>query len=152
TVQSWATALTIARAFEDDDYQLRALWGLWGTCINTGEFDNALEYARQFSALAASNADANEELIGSRLIGFAVHYLGDPRAARVHIERMLIGYVAPDRRSDAVRFQADQRVVGAMCFARILWLLGFPDQALRVAELNVDEARSINHSRSLCNA
>src|SRR5262249_24983590 len=36
--------------------------------------------------------------------------------------------------------------------ASILWLQGFSDQALRVAERNIDNARSVDHELSLCNA
>jgi hypothetical protein len=79
-------------------------------------------------------------------------YLGDQADAKRHIERMLTGYLVPTNRSPAVRFQADQRVTARVCLARTQWLLGFPDQALRTAELSVDDALSTNHSRSLWNA
>src|SRR5262249_14943778 len=124
----------------------------WGTCINKGEFRDALMHARRFAELADRNADAADQLVGARLIGVALHYLGAQREARQRIERMLAGYVAPARRSHAVRFQADQRVTARVCLARILWVLGFPDQAVRAAELSVDEALSAGPSRSLCNA
>src|SRR5262249_35620111 len=124
----------------------------WGTCINKGEFRDALMHARRFAELADRNADAADQLVGARLIGVALHYLGAQREARQRIERMLAGYVAPARRSHAVRFQADQRVTARVCLARILWVLGFPDQAVRAAEVSVNEALSAGHSRSLCNA
>jgi hypothetical protein len=37
-----------------------------------------------------------------------------------------------------------------MTMARILWVHGFPDQALAQAECAIERARSINHSLSLC--
>src|SRR5262249_28906882 len=151
-ISTWLTALKIAETVQDSDYQLRALWGIWGTCINKGEFRDALMHARRFAELADRNADAADQLVGARLIGVALHYLGAQAEARQHIERMLAGYVAPARRSHAVRFQADQRVTARVCLARILWLLGFPDQAVRAAEVSVNEALSAGHSRSLCNA
>jgi predicted ATPase len=39
-----------------------------------------------------------------------------------------------------------------MYLARILWLQGFPDEAMRTADDAVDEAREINHAVSLCYA
>ena len=36
--------------------------------------------------------------------------------------------------------------------ARVLWLQGFPDQARRAAEANVEDAQAINHAPSLCHA
>src|ERR1700681_44211 len=37
-------------------------------------------------------------------------------------------------------------------FARIMWLQGFPDQAMRAAQSSVEEARAANHANSLCYA
>jgi len=36
--------------------------------------------------------------------------------------------------------------------ARILWLQGFPDQAVRTAEISIADARAANHANSLCYA
>jgi predicted ATPase len=36
--------------------------------------------------------------------------------------------------------------------SRILWLQGFPEQAMRTAERCIDDARAANHAVSLCNA
>ena len=36
--------------------------------------------------------------------------------------------------------------------ARVLWLLGFPDQAMRSAETSVEEAQTADHALSVCYA
>src|SRR5262249_48295253 len=36
--------------------------------------------------------------------------------------------------------------------ARIMWLLGFPDQALRTVDKMIEHAQSVGHVLSLCNA
>jgi len=51
-----------------------------------------------------------------------------------------------------IRFQFDQRVTARITLAEILWLQGFPDRAMRVAQENVEDAKSLNHELSLCNA
>lgn len=152
TAAAWATASAIAEALDDTDYQLRALWGIWASRVNRGEFGEALTLAKRFTSLAESKADANDRLLGDRLTGVALHFLGDQSSARQHIEQMLASYVAPVRRSHAVRFQFDQRVTARITLTRVQWLQGFPDQALRCAEINIDDALSINHTLSLCNA
>src|SRR5579859_717143 len=152
TGAAWMTASQIAEALDDTDYQLRALWGRWATCVNRGEFGGALALAKRFLSLASERADANDRLLGDRLTGVALHFLGDQSGARRHIERMLASYIAPVSRSHAVRFQFDQRVTARMTLSRVLWLQGFPDQALRCVELNIADAVSINHTLSLCNA
>ena len=86
------------------------------------------------------------------MVGVSLHYLGDQTNARRHLEHMLSRYVAPAHRSHAIRFQYDQQVASRMILARILWLQGFPDQALRTAQQNVEDARAIDHALSLCYA
>lgn len=39
-----------------------------------------------------------------------------------------------------------------MVLARILWLQGLPEQALRTAQENVEDARTLDHALSLCGA
>jgi predicted ATPase/DNA-binding winged helix-turn-helix (wHTH) protein len=148
----WSAALRIAEVSDDTEYQLRSLWGIWGRHVNRGEFRDGLAVAKQFRRLAECKSDSNDQLIGDRLIGATMHFLGDQMGAKMHIERMLRGYVSPVRRSDAVRFQSDQRVTGRMYLARILWLSGLPDQARTLAEANVRDAQTIDHPQSLCNA
>jgi predicted ATPase len=65
---------------------------------------------------------------------------------------VLAQYVPPVHRSHTVRFQFDHRVLTLVTLARILWLQGFPDQAMRTAQNSVGQARAIDHSMSLCNA
>jgi len=149
---AWATTAEIAQALGDTDYRLRALWGTWATHLNRGEFGAALSLAKRFSDFAEKKADENDRLIGDRLTGTALHFLGDQRGARLHLERMLASYVAPLQRSHAVRFQFHQRVSARMTLARVLWLQGFPDQALSCAKANIDDAVAIDHTLSLCNA
>ncbi len=152
TITAWAAALKAADGLDDTEYRLRALWGLWGTHVSQGEFREGLAHAKQFCALAATKSQRNDRLVGERLLGGVLHFLGDQMASREHIERMLEGYATPAHRSHLVRFQSDQRITGRMYLVRVLWLLGLPDQALHLAEANVDDAIATNHSVSLCNA
>ncbi|MCA6117351.1 winged helix-turn-helix domain-containing protein [Bradyrhizobium sp. WSM 1738] len=152
TEVAWTTAFEIAEALDDTDYRLRALWGMWASRVNRGEFGEALTIAKRFSSVADKTGDVNDRLLGDRLTGATLHFLGRQSSARQHIERMLASYVTPVRRSHAVRFQFDQRVTARITLARVPWLQGFANQALRCIQINVDEALSINHRLSLCNA
>ncbi|WKA29327.1 ATP-binding protein [Bradyrhizobium roseum] len=149
---AWATAFEIAETLDDTDYRLRALWGMWASRVNRGQFVEALELAKRFSSVAEKTTDINDRLLGDRLKGATLHFLGNQSGARQHIERMLAHYVAPVRRSHAVRFQFDQRVTARITLARVLWLQGLATEALRCIENNVGDALSINHRLSLCNA
>jgi predicted ATPase len=142
----WAKALKIAERLGDTEHQLRALCGLWVCRLNRGEFRVALTLAQRFYSLAEDRGDPADLPIGDRIIGTSLHYWGDQTKARHHIERMLkriLGGFAPVR-------WLDQRVVARVALARILWLQGFPDQARRIVQSTLDDARALNHAVSLC--
>src|SRR2546425_942227 len=152
TGAAWATALQLAERLQDTDYQLRALWGLWASHMNNGEFRQALQLAERFGAVATKARDPADPLIGDRMVGASLHFLGEQTRARGYIERMLERYVAPPNRSDVVRFQFDQRVTARITLSRVLWLQGFADQAMRTVQGAIDDALAIQHTLSLCNA
>jgi predicted ATPase/DNA-binding winged helix-turn-helix (wHTH) protein len=145
----WTRALEIAERLDDVEYQLRALWGLWATSWASGQHRIALALAQKFCALAASRSDPNDRLVGERLIGVSQQFLGELRSAQHHLEEMLDHYVPPVQKSHIIRFQSDQRVATSTFLGRVLWLQGFPDQALRIAKRSVDEGHVTRHAMSL---
>ena len=154
TGAAWARALELAESLGETEYQLRALWGLWVYRISTGEPRTALALTQRFRSLAESKGDSDgaDLLIGERMTGVLLHYLGDQTNARACFERMLNHYVTPVRRSLAVRFLFDQHATALVILARVLWLQGFPDRAVGTAQASAEEARSLNHATSLCYA
>jgi predicted ATPase/DNA-binding winged helix-turn-helix (wHTH) protein len=150
TLAAWTSAFEIADRLDDADYRLRALWGLFIGCTTSGRFRAALAMAEKFCACAAKSTDPADGAIGDRLVGVALHALGDQEGARRHIERMLSGYVA--RGSHTIKFQYDQRVVAHSYHSRVLWLQGFADQAMRSVERHVADARASDHPVSVSHA
>ena len=148
---AWTTALELAVSLDDAEYQLRALWGLWTCAVSSGEYRTALGLAQRFSNLAANQPVPVDLLVGDRMTATPLHYLGDQTNARRHVERMLARYVTPVHRSHIIHFQFDQRLAARCTLARILWLQGFPDQAMRTAQSSVEEACVTDHALSLCN-
>jgi predicted ATPase/DNA-binding winged helix-turn-helix (wHTH) protein len=149
---AWANALRVAETLDDAEYQLGALWGLTVYRLYSGDYKASLELAHRFSRLAAAKGDASSVLIGIRTIGTVLHYLGDQPNARRQLEDVLGRYKAPAPRSHVIRFQFDQRVTARVTLAQVMWIQGFPDQAMRTAQGAVDEAQATGHALSLCNA
>jgi predicted ATPase len=148
---AWTKTLEVAESLDNAEYQLRSLWGLWSFHITGGHYRVALTLAQRFDTLAANRSDPNDRLIGDRLIGVTQHFLGDQPSARRHLEHMLAHY-ALARKPEIIPFPAEQRVTARAYLARILWLQGFPDQAMRTAESSIEDARAANHATSLCYA
>jgi predicted ATPase len=149
---AWSEALEVAESLRDPDYQIRALWGLWAGRVNTGHFRAAAELAERMTRLASAEGRPMDALVGRRMTGAALHFLGQQAHSREHIEAMLAAYVAPSQQADVLRFQFDQRVTARISLTRILWLQGFPDQAMQTVHETIQQALSLEHKLSLCNA
>ena len=150
TGAAWTSALETAERLADTEYRLRALWGLWTYRHYAGEYRSALALAQRFSDLAATQTNPADLCVADRMMGLSLHYLGDQHAARRRLEQMLDRYIAPVHRSHRVRFVYDQRVIARAVLAHTLWLQGWVDQATRVAQLAVEDARTTDHPPSLC--
>jgi predicted ATPase/DNA-binding winged helix-turn-helix (wHTH) protein len=147
---AWATTLELADQLDDREYRLRALWGLCIDQFNNGEIRKALEFAHRFVDGVASSADPIDGVMADRLLATALHYLGDQKSARHHIERVLVHLADLTLKPRIVRFRFDLRVSTHYFQARILWLQGFADQALRAVERNIEEGRASGHALTFC--
>jgi len=148
-VAAGTKALEAAEDLGDAEYQLRSLFGLWSFRINSGEQRVGLKLAQRFHAIAAEGSDPNDGLIGERMIGTSQYFLGNLLTARHHLERVLAHDVAPAPKWWIARFEVDQWVAAQAYLARILWLQGLPDQAMRTAESSVADACAIDHAISV---
>jgi predicted ATPase len=149
---AWTRSFEIAERLDDAEYRLTSLWGLWFFHVASSGHRMALELAERFSALAAKLADLNYRLVGERMMAISQHYLGDLAGARRRLDRALGEHVTANCTSPVLRFQLRPHVAARVLLAWILWLEGFPDQAIRAAENSVEEARGANHVLSLCYA
>jgi predicted ATPase len=145
---AWTKALELANSLADPEYQKRALWGLWSFHVNGVDYRTALSLALRLASLAATSLDPDDLFVGERMIGISHHNLGDQQSARCHIERALAQPASPGHERQFIRLQLDPRVTARVHFARILWLQGFPDRAMREAEHSVDDARATKHAIS----
>ena len=158
---AFTKALDIAESLGQTEYQLRALRGLYSYHNASGRYRAALPFAQKFYALTATEPAARDRLFGERMVGVARHFLGDQSTARRHLELVLSQFAADDRGSDDIRAQTDSHIIrfhtdlhasARMYLARVLWLQGLPDQAVRAAKLSIEEARTTGHALSLCTA
>ena len=149
---AWETSLAIAEQLGDLDYQLRALWALWVDRNNHGQSRLSAAIADKFSALAATSSDPADAIIGDRMRGKSLLFLGDIAGACRLTQRMLERYVPPVNQSHLIRFQYDQNTEARITLAQILWLQGFPDSALREVNDMLGRARAIKHTLSLAHA
>jgi predicted ATPase/DNA-binding winged helix-turn-helix (wHTH) protein len=147
---AWTKTLELAERLGDTAYQLRALWTLCIDQFNNGDLRAALDFARRFTALAEQTGDAVDLMMADRLLATALHYLGDQQEARHHIDQALARLTALAQQPQIVRVRFEMRVSTHYFQARILWLQGFPEQALRVVERNIEEGNAVGQALTFC--
>ncbi len=147
--QVWHGVLEIAEALGDIDYQLRALRGLWMATFTAGHLGRATALTERFEKLAGDSATPDDALLLGRMKGMASFYVGDLRAARVHIEHALDAHPSAQGGLQILRFQFDQTIMARASLVKILWLQGFPDQALRMAEQSLQSAVEAKHELTI---
>jgi hypothetical protein len=145
-VTAWKETLALAVELDDVDYQLRAIWALSVDHTNRGEAAEALRLAEHFAVVAKRAADPQDRMIGQRIRGKTLHFLGDFAGSRREIEQMLASYASPPQRSHLIRFQYDQRLTAQVTLARGLWLQGFADQALAMIEPMIATGLELRHT------
>lgn len=146
----WAKALQIAERLEDPEYQLRPLWGLAIGRFYVGGYRVALDLLQRYRAIAVEKGDVADLLSCERLIGSTLHFLGHQREAREQLEHTLARHLSLQR-SHIARFQYDQGVAAKYNLTHVLWLLGFPDQALGMAESAMADAEATDHAFTVSN-
>jgi predicted ATPase/DNA-binding winged helix-turn-helix (wHTH) protein len=155
-VAAFAKALDTARRLDDVEYQLRALWGLWFYYIGIGRFRTAQPFAQEFHSLAQRSSDQNDQIFAKTMLASAEHYVGSQLNARLQLEQLLTQGAVSDHGRDDVHFRdviwfgMDLRQLVKVILARVLWLQGFADQAVRMAEQSLGEAEATGHGVSQC--
>lgn len=136
---AWTSALAIAEKLDDMEYQLRALFAGLCALVYEGKHRAADTLLQRYRAVAAEAANAVAITDGDRLTAFAWQHMGKLAEARQHLERALGRHVEPHERSQLSRFHVDWRGGSRTILTNILWLQGFPEQALHTAnEARID--------------
>lgn len=142
---TFARALEIAEHIGATEVRTRALWGMWAARRGRGDFPAALEVARRYADAAISAGDLGAMHLADRILGLTHHVLGDQPIAREFTERSLRQPHLLDPTS-GIGYQVETPIAMGALLGRVLWLLGFPDQAKRAVNEAVEAA--LNGGRS----
>ncbi|WP_342739469.1 winged helix-turn-helix domain-containing protein [Bradyrhizobium sp. B117] len=129
--------LELAEKFLDPENQLRFIGQLHLLHRRVGNFNRMLAFAQRSEAVATVVADPTAMATADVLLGVSHHLIGNQADARAYVEAALAREPARDRvKARHYGFYYERaRIV----LARTLWLLGYPDQAVRIARQTVGE-------------
>jgi predicted ATPase len=135
---------------EDPLLLFSVLYSFWVANLVVFNGDTCRDLAAHFLALAEKQGATVPIMVGHRIMGPSLLFLGRIAESRTHLDRAIALYDPAEHRRLATRFGQDLRVsVLAFYRAWVLWLLGYPEAALADTNTALEEAREIGHAATL---
>ena len=125
------------------------LFGLWGFYHVRGDLQTARELAEHLLTLAQRQHDPALLLEGHRALGDTLFRLGEFVLARAHLEQGIALYNPQQHRAHALLYGQDPGMGCRSYAAYVLWVLGYPDQALQQSQEALTLAHELSHPFSL---
>ena len=117
-----------------------------------GELQTARELGEQLLSMTQSLPDQASIIEVHRACGNTLFWLGEFGLAQEHLEQGIGLYQTDEHRGLAFQYGSDPKVVCLFYNALTVWLLGYPDQALKRCREALDEAQLVSHPHSLAAA
>ena len=134
---------------EDPLLLYSVLYGFFIAKFMNFDGDAACALARQFLALAEQQKATAPIMIGHRLVGNTVLFMGDFAEGLSHLDRAWALYDPAVHRPLATRFGHDVGVATLTFRPLALWLLGYPKTALMETDRAIAAARKTDHMPTL---
>ena len=150
--RAYARAQELCRQVGETPQLFRVLSGLWFFYLARAELQTAHELAEQLLSLAQNVQDPAFLVEAHRALGMTLWHLGEFAAAQKHCEQGIALYDAEAIREAAQKLNLE--VIDPWGYCRLfvalsLWLLGYPDQALKRVHEALTLARELSHSFSV---
>lgn len=150
---SYNCARELCERFGETPQLFPVLWGLWLINNHRGRQQTAKELGERLLALAEREQDTSLLLQAHHALWATLFNLGELASAQVHLEQGFTLYNPQQHRHHACLYGGhDPGVCCGSHAAKVLWLLGYPDQAIKKAQDAVKLARELSHPYSLGHA
>jgi predicted ATPase len=147
--RTYARARDLCAQLGDSQEIVPVLFGLWGFYHTRHNYLTARELAEQLLTVAERHHDPALILQGHRALGDTLQILGEFDLARAHLEEGIALYDVQQHRSHTYLYGQDPGV-GCLGFAgKVLWMLGYPEQALQRCDEALTLARELAHPFNL---
>jgi predicted ATPase len=144
--QAYARARDLCEQVGEATQLFRPLLGLFTIQQARADHDRAGELAEELLRLARGTRDPAQLSNAHLAIGVTCHWHGELSQAREHVEAAIERYDPQDYRAYEYSYTAgDPGVVALVYLSWTLWMLGYPDQALRKSREALPLARELSH-------
>jgi tetratricopeptide (TPR) repeat protein len=147
--QAYARARELCRQVGETPQLFPVLFGLWRFYQVRAEHQTARELAEQCFSVAQLVQDPTLLLQAHFALGVSMLWLGEIVPARAHLEQSTTLYDPQEHRALAFRAGIDLKVWSLAHAAQVLWILGYPDQALQLSQEALILGQALSHPPSL---
>ena len=147
---TWAKARLLAESLNDTEHQLTSLLVLWAHQIRIPDYPEATGLADRCGDVAERSGDRGAIAMANYMRGVTYHHSGRILEAEGRLELSLHRDDEASRQSLIKRFGYDRKADALGVLANLVWLRGSPDQARRLNQMSIAEARQLGHAVPLC--
>jgi class 3 adenylate cyclase/predicted ATPase len=134
----------------EDPLQLfEVLYGAFVANVMAFNADVSRDIAAHVLELAEKQSASFPRVLGHNNLGGSLMFAGEFAEARAHFDQAFAFYDPAEQRSLATRFGEDQTVATLSMRPWVLWLLGYPEAALRGTDDALKNARETGQAASL---
>jgi tetratricopeptide (TPR) repeat protein len=126
-----------------------ALYGLVMYYSMRAEYQTARELADQLFGIAQEASDPDLLIEAHFTQGATRLWVGDFLATRAHLEQGIALYNPHKHRAHALRYGQDPGIACRLLATQVLWLLGYPDLALKRAQEALELTQDFSHANSV---
>ena len=147
--RAYTRARELCQQTGDTAQLILVLGGLRRHYSQRAEYQRVRELGEQLLHLAQRQQDPVALLEAHLGLGLTLWDLGELTEARTHLEQGIVLYDRQQDRSLAFRHGRDPGVTSRYAAALVLWLLGYPSQALQRSHEAIRLAQELSHAYSL---
>jgi TOMM system kinase/cyclase fusion protein len=147
--QVYTRARELCQQMRETSRLFPVLWGLWMYHFVRAELQAAYDLGKQCLSLAQHLQNPTFRLEAHRALGTTLFFQGELPSARSHLEQGITFYDSQQHRSLAFLYGQDPKVTCLSYIAWVLWLLGYPDQALQRGHEALSLAQELAHPFTL---
>ncbi|MFX1554476.1 MAG: AAA family ATPase [Promethearchaeota archaeon] len=146
---AYTRARELSRGIRETPRLFPVLRGLWNCYLLRARLQTAYELGEQLLTLAQKQQDSALLVGAYRVLGSTLFFQGELASAQKYVEEGIALYDHEQHSSLAFLYGADPGVVCRLYLAWLLWLRGYPDQALNGIYDALNLARELHHPFTL---
>ncbi len=149
-------ARDLCRVVGDTPQTSEVLYGLWNHTFVTGDCDVARDIAEECLDLVKGDGERSRLLAAHSALGQTLVALGRLDTAQDHLEKSIALYEPEEDRTLCLVYGEDPALTSLGWLTWVLWIRGFPEQALARSRESLGKAQELSHAvttgLSLCYA